>query len=85
MFNRFVLDRNEPAGQERAAPLHERLRKHARARKRTIGEVVLAAVEHELERQEWSERFATRPETDLGTTAAALLEEARRELDANRT
>ena len=65
--------------------LHERLRRHARARKRTIGEVVLAAVEHELERREWSERFATRPDTDLGTTAASLLEEARRELDANRT
>lgn len=64
--------------------LHERLRRHAGVRNRTIGEVVLAAVEHELERQEWAERFATRPETDLGVTAASLLEEARRELDVTR-
>ena len=64
--------------------LHERLRHHARVRNRTIGEVVLAAVEHELERQEWAERFATRSETDLGVTAASLLEEARRELDVTR-
>ncbi|MDD9988305.1 MAG: hypothetical protein OXQ31_18665 [Spirochaetaceae bacterium] len=64
--------------------LHERLRRHARVRNRTIGEVVLAAVEHELERQEWAERFATRSETDLGVTPASLLEEARRELDVTR-
>ena len=43
-----------------------------------------AAVEHELERREWAERFATRPETDLGVTAASLVEEARRELDVRR-
>ena len=64
--------------------LHERLRRHARVRNRTIGEVVLAAVEHELERREWAERFATRPEPDLGVTPASLVEVARRELDVRR-
>ena len=61
--------------------LHERLRRHARARNRSMGEVVLDAVEHELARQEWHERFARRPVTDLGVTAASLLEEARGDRD----
>jgi plasmid stability protein len=58
--------------------LHERLRCHARDRNRTMDEVVLAAIVHELERREWAGRLATRPETDLGVTAASLLEDARR-------
>lgn len=65
--------KNVPSG------LHERLRRHARARNRSMGEVVLEAVEHELARQEWHERFARRPVTDLGVTAASLIDQARRE------
>lgn len=57
--------------------LHERLRRHARARRRTMSAVVLGAVERELAREEWRERLAQRPETDLGIDAAALLAEER--------
>ena len=39
--------------------------------------VVLGAVERELAREEWRERLAQRPETDLGIDAAALLAEER--------
>lgn len=54
--------------------LHECLRRHARASRRTISEVVLDAVERELARQEWLERFAGRPATKLGVSAAQMLE-----------
>ena len=54
--------------------LHERLRRHARAGGRTIGEVVLDAVERELARREWQERFAGRSTTKPGVSAAQLLE-----------
>ena len=59
--------------------LHERLRRHAHNRNRSMSDVVLAAVEHELARSEWRERFSRRPDADLDVGAAALLEEARRE------
>jgi len=62
--------------------LHQRLRRHARKRRRTIGEVVLAAIERELARSEWEERLATRPVTELGTSAASLLVEEREQRDA---
>ena len=39
--------------------------------------VVLAAVEHELARQEWQERFTRRRATKLGVSAAELLEQDR--------
>ena len=61
--------------------LHERLRRHARARRRSMSEVVLAAVERELSRHEWRERLARRPETGLGVSPAALLEQERRRRD----
>jgi hypothetical protein len=41
----------------------------------------LTAVERELARQEWQERFAKRPETRLGVSAAELLEQERRGRD----
>lgn len=43
--------------------------------------VVLAAVERELGRQEWQERFARRPATQLGVSAAELLDQERRGRD----
>lgn len=61
--------------------LHERLRRHARARRRSVSEVVLAAVEQELARHEWQERFARRSTTELKVSAAALLEQERHQRD----
>ena len=57
--------------------LHERLRRHARASRRTMSEVVLDAVERELARQEWQGRFAGRSTTKLGVPAAQVLEQER--------
>jgi hypothetical protein len=62
--------------------IHQRLRRHARKRKCTIGEVVLAAIERELARIEWDERLAKRSVTELGTSAASLLREEREQRDA---
>ena len=59
------------------ASLHERLRQRARLQNRTISALVLAAVERELARQEWLDRLRTRPETELGVSAASLIEEDR--------
>ena len=59
------------------ASLHERLRRRARLQNRTISDLVLAAVERELARQEWLDRLRTRPETELGVSAASLVEEDR--------
>jgi plasmid stability protein len=57
--------------------LHERLRRHAREHNRTMSDIVLSAVERELEMHEWRERWAKRPETDLGVSAASLILEER--------
>ncbi len=43
--------------------------------------VVLVAVQRELARQEWQERFARRPATQLGVSAAELLDQERRGRD----
>lgn len=57
--------------------LHERLRQRARLQNRTISDLVLAAVERELARQDWLDRLRTRPEVDLGASAASLVEQER--------
>ena len=57
--------------------LHERLRRHARERNCTISAAVLTAVERELDRWEWRARLAQRPRTELGVTAADLLQAER--------
>lgn len=59
-------------------PLHERLRRRARQQNRTISDFVLASVERELARQDWLDRLRTRPEVDLGISAASLIEQDRR-------
>ena len=41
------------------------------------------AVERELARAEFLNQLASRPTTDLGVSAAALLEEARQERDGH--
>ena len=57
--------------------LHQRLRRYAQEHKCTLSEVVLIALERELARCEWRERLAQRPTTDLGVSAASLLEQER--------
>lgn len=59
--------------------LHRRLKQQVRAQNRTLSEFVLAAVERELARSAFHHRMSRRPQTDLGASAASLLEEARRE------
>jgi hypothetical protein len=44
-----------------------------------LGDVVLIALERELARGEWHERLAQRPTTDLGVSAASLLEQERQQ------
>ncbi len=55
--------------------LHQRLRNYAQQHKRTISDIALAALEREMARYEWHERLSRRPATDLGTSAALLLEQ----------
>ena len=64
--------------------LHQRLRHYARVHKCTLSDVVLAAIERELARREWHERLAHRPTTDLGISAAALLEQERQHRERER-
>jgi plasmid stability protein len=59
--------------------LHRQLRRYARRRRSTLSEVVLEAVKRELAWSAFHERLDKRPLSDLGVSAAALLEEARHE------
>jgi plasmid stability protein len=63
--------------------LHQQLRTYATQRNRTVREVVLEALEHELARAEFLERLARRTPADLGVSAASLLEEERARRDAD--
>jgi hypothetical protein len=63
--------------------LHQRLRRYARVNRCTISEVVLIAVERELARREWQERLAQRPTTDLGGSAASMLDQEREQCDGD--
>lgn len=68
-------------------PLRQRLHEYAREQQCTLREVMLAALERELTRGEWQVRLARRPTTDLGVSAASLLEQERndREKDFDST
>ena len=44
-------------------------------------DLVIAAIERELSRREWRERWERRPVTDLDVSAASLLSESRSEFD----
>lgn len=59
--------------------LHERLRNFAQKHHRTISDVALEALEREMARQEWKEKLSQRPATDLGDSAASLLEQERQQ------
>jgi plasmid stability protein len=57
--------------------LHNRLREQAQQQHRTISDLALIALEREIARQDWQSRLAQRPATELGSSAASLLEEER--------
>ena len=59
--------------------LHNQLRRYARQQECTLGDIVLEAIEREVARREWHKRFSTRPATQLGISAAKLLDEERRQ------
>jgi hypothetical protein len=61
------------------AALYRRIRQYARRRGRTLRDVVLAAVQREIDRSEFHERIARRQPVDLGQAAARALEEVRSE------
>ncbi|MDE2904288.1 MAG: toxin-antitoxin system HicB family antitoxin [Chloroflexota bacterium] len=61
--------------------LYERLRRYAREGNCSVSEVVVSALERELERLEWPERLARHPPTELGIDAATLIAEERRRRD----
>jgi hypothetical protein len=62
--------------------LHNRLRRYAREQDCTLGEIILEAIEREVARREWHKRFSGRPTTRLGSSAAELLEQERRQRDS---
>jgi plasmid stability protein len=59
--------------------LHQRLRHYAQKHHRTISDIALEALEREMARYEWNEKLSQRPSTDLGDSAAALLEQERQQ------
>ena len=59
--------------------LHRRLRRYAQKQHCTLSDFACEAIEKELARREFHERLARRPKTDLGVSAAALLEEERQQ------
>jgi hypothetical protein len=61
--------------------LHNQLRRYAREKGCTLGEIILEAIEREISRREWHKRFGARPPTQLHTSAAQLLEEELRKRD----
>jgi len=63
--------------------LHNRLRRYAKEQDCTLGEIVLEAIEREVARREWHKRFSGRPPTELGNSAAELLDQERRQRDSD--
>ena len=61
--------------------LHRRLRRYAQKHHRTISDIALEAIEREIARYEWHEKLSRRPTTDLGDSAASLLERERQQRD----
>jgi len=63
--------------------LHQRLRDHASAQRRTMSEIAVQAIERELARESWRTHLATRSPVNLGVNAGTLLEETRRQRDSD--
>ena len=62
--------------------LHDRLRSYARESDRTIGSVVLAAIERELEYWEFQKHLVEHPNTYLSVSVADIIREERDLRDA---
>jgi plasmid stability protein len=62
--------------------LHRKIRAAARRRGRTVRDLVLEAVQREIEREDFRARLAKRSPVELGHPAAETLEEVRAERDA---
>ncbi len=65
--------------------LHNRLLRYAREEQCTLGEIILEAIEREVARRDWHKRFVGRPRTFLGSSAAKLLENERRQREGDLT
>jgi plasmid stability protein len=65
--------------------VHRKIRAFAQRHGRTVRDVVLDAVLHEIEREEFRVRLAKRAPVDLGRPAARTLEELRAERDEGRS
>lgn len=61
--------------------LHRKLHRAAKQQNKTLGELVVTAVENELARAEFRARLAARSITTLPVSASSLLDEARNERD----
>ena len=59
--------------------VHKRLRRAAKQQNKTLGEVILNAIAHELARAEFAERLTSRAPTKTPLHAAELLDDARHE------
>ena len=59
--------------------LHNQLRRHAREKGCTLGEIIVEAIKREVSRREWHKVFRAARSTQLRTSAAQLLEEERRQ------
>ena len=57
--------------------LHQKLVRRAKQQGRTIRDLVLDAVQREIDRTEFQDRLARRPPVDLGRPAARALGEVR--------
>jgi plasmid stability protein len=62
------------------ALLH-RLQLYAQKHNRTISDIVVEAMEREMARCEWHDKLSRRSGTNLGDSAASLLEQERRQRD----
>jgi plasmid stability protein len=62
--------------------LHRKIRAAARRRGRTVRDLVLEAVQREIEREDFRTRLAKRSSVELGHPAAQTLAEVRAERDA---
>jgi plasmid stability protein len=59
--------------------LLQRLQRYAQKHNRTINDIVVEALEREMTRYEWHDKLSQRSTTDLGDSAASLLEQERQQ------
>ncbi|HET9212510.1 MAG TPA: toxin-antitoxin system HicB family antitoxin [Thermoanaerobaculia bacterium] len=59
--------------------LLQRLQNYAQKHNRTISDIAIEAMEREMTRYEWHDKLSRRSATDLGDSAASLLEQERQQ------